>query len=125
MEAKIIESAALLEAFGNARTVRNKNSSRFGKYIKIAFTQSFKIAGAQIESYLLEKSRVSLQGEGERNFHIFYQLCQGASTEEKSNPSFSLLFLKNKHFNSKFIHYPKTNLKNDNRKIFSEACFGV
>eukprot|EP01091_Cochliopodium_minus_P007110 TRINITY_DN1703_c0_g3_i1.p1 TRINITY_DN1703_c0_g3~~TRINITY_DN1703_c0_g3_i1.p1 ORF type:complete len:1270 (-),score=368.60 TRINITY_DN1703_c0_g3_i1:54-3827(-) len=83
MEAKLIESAALLEAFGNARTVRNKNSSRFGKYIKVLFTNDFKIAGAQVESYLLEKSRVTLQSEGERNYHIFYQMCGGAGMEEK------------------------------------------
>ena len=84
MEAKVIESASLLEAFGNARTVRNKNSSRFGRYIKVLFSNTFKIAGAQIENYLLEKSRVTQQSEGERNYHIFYQMCNGANEEEKS-----------------------------------------
>lgn len=85
VEAKLIESAVLLEAFGNAKTVRNNNSSRFGKLIKILFDdRSGLIAGAEIETYLLERSRVSHQDASERNFHIFYMLAEGAGPEERS-----------------------------------------
>eukprot|EP00013_Stygamoeba_regulata_P020099 CAMPEP_0177646966 /NCGR_PEP_ID=MMETSP0447-20121125/10048_1 /TAXON_ID=0 /ORGANISM="Stygamoeba regulata, Strain BSH-02190019" /LENGTH=891 /DNA_ID=CAMNT_0019149519 /DNA_START=201 /DNA_END=2873 /DNA_ORIENTATION=- len=83
VETMILETVPVLEALGNARTVRNNNSSRFGKYINIQFdTQGF-ICGVKITSYLLEKSRVVQQSEGERNYHVFYQLCEGSSLPEK------------------------------------------
>eukprot|EP01091_Cochliopodium_minus_P012288 TRINITY_DN3691_c2_g1_i1.p1 TRINITY_DN3691_c2_g1~~TRINITY_DN3691_c2_g1_i1.p1 ORF type:complete len:1441 (+),score=454.37 TRINITY_DN3691_c2_g1_i1:28-4323(+) len=85
VEAKLVESSSLLEAFGNAKTQRNRNSSRFGKYIKIMFKNDLTIAGAQMETYLLEKSRVTIQPEGERNYHFFYQLCAGATSQQKKN----------------------------------------
>mmetsp|Transcript_12049 Transcript_12049/g.26826 ORF Transcript_12049/g.26826 Transcript_12049/m.26826 type:complete len:133 (+) Transcript_12049:388-786(+) len=69
----------MLEAFGNARTLRNDSSSRFGKFIKIQFTKNGRIAGATVEKYLLEKTRLTHQTPGERNYHIFYQLLRGAS----------------------------------------------
>ena len=72
---RILAANPLLEAFGNAKTARNDNSSRFGKLMKTQFTESGSLAGACIVSYLLEKSRIARQSPGERNFHIFFQMC--------------------------------------------------
>ncbi|KAL7979262.1 hypothetical protein Chor_015286 [Crotalus horridus] len=74
LEDQIIQANPVLEAFGNAKTTRNNNSSRFGKFIRIHFGSTGKLAGADIESYLLEKSRVISQQSAERGYHIFYQL---------------------------------------------------
>ncbi|CAK7327540.1 unnamed protein product [Dovyalis caffra] len=78
MEYEILQTNCILEAFGNAKTSRNDNSSRFGKLIEIHFTSSGKIRGAKIQTFLLEKSRVVQLASGERSYHIFYQLCAGA-----------------------------------------------
>ncbi|XP_015269822.1 PREDICTED: myosin-4-like [Gekko japonicus] len=81
LEDQIISANPLLEAFGNAKTVRNDNSSRFGKFIRIHFGTSGKLASADIETYLLEKSRVTFQLKAERSYHIFYQIMSNKKPE--------------------------------------------
>ncbi|KYB26161.1 Myosin heavy chain, muscle-like Protein [Tribolium castaneum] len=78
LEDQVVQTNPVLEAFGNAKTVRNDNSSRFGKFIRIHFGPTGKLAGADIETYLLEKARVISQQSLERSYHIFYQMMSGA-----------------------------------------------
>ncbi|VFV42079.1 Hypothetical predicted protein [Lynx pardinus] len=78
---RIVEANPLLEAFGNAKTVRNNNSSRFGKFVEIHFNEKSSVVGGFVSHYLLEKSRICVQGKEERNYHIFYRLCAGASED--------------------------------------------
>ncbi|XP_057292691.1 unconventional myosin-X-like isoform X2 [Hydractinia symbiolongicarpus] len=84
VEEAILQSSPILEAFGNAKTVYNNNSSRFGKYMELSFSNSGNINGGVIVDYLLEKNRVVRQNPNERNFHIFYALCAGTPTESRA-----------------------------------------
>ncbi|KAI8612433.1 P-loop containing nucleoside triphosphate hydrolase protein [Chytriomyces sp. MP71] len=86
-EDAVLASNPILESFGNAKTTRNDNSSRFGKFVELFFSdrdsQSVRITGAKIRTYLLERSRLIFQPQSERNYHIFYQLCTAAPAAEK------------------------------------------
>ena len=74
VERRVLQSNPILEAFGNARTLRNDNSSRFGKYVDMRFSPGGRLVGARVDVYLLERVRLLRPGTGERNYHVFYQL---------------------------------------------------
>uniref|UniRef100_A0A7N6BN81 Methyl-CpG binding domain protein 3b n=1 Tax=Anabas testudineus TaxID=64144 RepID=A0A7N6BN81_ANATE len=82
VEERVLSSNPIMESIGNAKTIRNDNSSRFGKYIEIGFGRKGDIIGANMRTYLLEKSRVVFQASAERNYHIFYQLCASRELPE-------------------------------------------
>ncbi|CAM9822604.1 unnamed protein product, partial [Phaeothamnion confervicola] len=84
IEAVLLESNTVLEAFGNAKTVRNDNSSRFGKYIKLQYDGAFRLIGAKTEHFLLEKSRLVKVDANERSYHVFYQLCAGLPAAQRT-----------------------------------------
>uniref|UniRef100_A0A667ZT66 Myosin XIX n=1 Tax=Myripristis murdjan TaxID=586833 RepID=A0A667ZT66_9TELE len=83
IERRVLDSNPIMEAFGNACTLRNNNSSRFGKYIQLQLDRSQLLVGASVQTYLLEKTRVACQPAKERNFHIFYQMMKGATDEQR------------------------------------------
>ncbi|XP_046352831.1 myosin heavy chain, non-muscle-like isoform X4 [Haliotis rufescens] len=83
LENQLLQANPILEAFGNAKTIKNDNSSRFGKFIRINFDSSGYISGANIETYLLEKSRAVRQAENERSFHMFYQYLNAATPQQR------------------------------------------
>ncbi|XP_068600219.1 unconventional myosin-XIX [Brachionichthys hirsutus] len=83
VERRVLDSNPIMEAFGNARTLRNNNSSRFGKYIQLQLDRCHLLVGASLQTYLLEKTRVACQPANERNFHIFYQMMKGATDAQR------------------------------------------
>ena len=85
---KVLQSNPVLEAFGNARTLRNDNSSRFGKFIELGFSRAGHLLGAKVQTYLLEKVRLAFHAAGERNYHIFYQLLRGAPESDHAKYEF-------------------------------------
>lgn len=90
----VLATNPLLESFGNAKTLRNNNSSRFGKYLELQFNAQGEPVGANITNYLLEKSRVVGQIMNERNFHIFYQFTKAASASHRGRPKRAQINLK-------------------------------
>ncbi|XP_022062784.2 unconventional myosin-XIX [Acanthochromis polyacanthus] len=83
IERRVLDSNPIMEAFGNACTLRNNNSSRFGKYIQLQLDRCQRLVGASVQTYLLEKTRVTCQPANERNFHIFYQMMKGATDQQR------------------------------------------
>ncbi|OQR89908.1 myosin [Thraustotheca clavata] len=108
---RVLESNPILEAFGNARTNRNNNSSRFGKFIRLGFGKDGTLLGASISTYLLERVRLVSQSIGERNYHIFYELCRGGSAQEIAD--FGLTNVENYNYLNKTQCYDRRDGVND------------
>nr|APM87889.1 myosin heavy chain 7 isoform b [Siniperca chuatsi] len=116
LEDQIIQANPALEAFGNAKTIRNDNSSRFGKFIRIHFDNRGKLASADIETYLLEKSRVTYQLKAERDYHIFYQILSQAKPE-----LLDMLLITNNPYDYAFISQGETTVAsiNDSEELMA------
>jgi len=127
LEDQIVQTNPILESFGNAKTARNDNSSRFGKFIRIHFNSGGKLAGCDIETYLLEKARITFQQEVERSYHIFYQLMEPAVPDLKKK-----CLLSNDIYDYHFVSMGKTKVPSidDNEDLeftheaFRILCFG-
>ena len=118
LQEKILQINPLIEGFGNARTIINDNSSRFGKYLEMLFTREGRVTGARLSEYLLEKTRVVNQGRAERNFHIFYYLFHGLASA-KSNDEQAFYLSKTQTY-----RYLKTDLEDqDNLKENFQSKF--
>ena len=123
LEDQIVATNPILESYGNAKTSRNDNSSRFGKFIRIHFTTSGKLCGCDIESYLLEKSRITQQQEVERSYHIFYQLLQPFVPELKPK-----LHLTDDIYDYTYVSQGKTTVASidDNEELeFTDTAFDI
>uniref|UniRef100_A0A4W6F0N8 Myosin heavy chain 7 n=1 Tax=Lates calcarifer TaxID=8187 RepID=A0A4W6F0N8_LATCA len=116
LEDQIIQANPALEAFGNAKTIRNDNSSRFGKFIRIHFDNRGKLASADIETYLLEKSRVTYQLKAERDYHIFYQILSQVKPE-----LLEMLLITNNPYDYAFISQGETTVAsiNDSEELLA------
>merc|ERR1712079_517921 len=123
LEDQIVATNPIMESYGNAKTSRNDNSSRFGKFIRIHFTNSGKLCGCDIESYLLEKSRITQQQEVERSYHIFYQLLQPFVGELKGK-----CHLSDDIYDYNYVSQGKTTVSSidDNEELeFTDSAFGI
>ncbi|XP_004619918.2 myosin-14 isoform X2 [Sorex araneus] len=115
LERQLLQANPILEAFGNAKTVKNDNSSRFGKFIRINFDVAGYIVGANIETYLLEKSRAIRQAKDECSFHIFYQLLEGAGEQLKGE------LLVEPYSNYRFLTNGPSCMPGQERELFHET----
>ena len=123
LEDQIVATNPILESYGNAKTSRNDNSSRFGKFIRIHFTTSGKLCGCDIESYLLEKSRITQQQEVERSYHIFYQMLQPFVGDLKSR-----CHLTDDIYDYNYVSQGKTTVASidDNEELeFTDTAFDI
>merc|ERR1719288_166031 len=123
LEDQIVATNPILESYGNAKTSRNDNSSRFGKFIRIHFNGAGKLAGCDIESYLLEKSRITQQQEVERSYHIFYQLLQPFVPEMKPK-----CLLTDDIYDYEYVSQGKTTVASidDNEELeMTDSAFGI
>merc|ERR1712168_1625000 len=128
LEDQIVATNPILESYGNAKTARNDNSSRFGKFIRIHFTQSGKLAGCDIVSYLLEKSRITEQQEVERSYHIFYQLLQPYGDGICEGGLRAKCFVSNDIYDYIYVSQGKTTVSSidDNEELeYTEDAFNV
>ena len=123
LEDQIVATNPILESYGNAKTSRNDNSSRFGKFIRIHFNSSGKLSGCDIESYLLEKSRITQQQEVERSYHIFYQLLQPFVADMKEK-----CCLSDDIYDYTFVSQGKTSVPSidDNEELeYTDSAFDI
>merc|ERR1719391_911871 len=128
LEDQIVATNPILESYGNAKTARNDNSSRFGKFIRIHFTSSGKLCGCDIVSYLLEKSRITEQQEVERSYHIFYQLLQPYGDNICEGGLRAKCFVSSDIYDYIYVSQGKTkvdSIDDDEELLYTEDAFNV